>query len=179
MTHQPARNAPTVQLTLIPPEALEALLAGSLHEASKLTGLTLPPGFLEYGWLWQYRLDQARADQSAAPWLVRTVYGLPAAAVVGHAGFHGPPDENGMVEIGYTILPEFRRLGYGRAAAVQLLEFAAASPEVTVIRASISPDNVASLALIRSLGFQQTGEQWDEIDGLELGFDRPPVLAGL
>src|SRR5688572_5887395 len=110
MTDQPGRNPPTVQLALIPPDALEALLAGSLHEASRLTGLALPPGFLEYGWLWQYRLDQARADESAAPWLVRTVYGLPAAAVVGHAGFHGPPDENGMVEIGYTIQPEFRRL---------------------------------------------------------------------
>jgi RimJ/RimL family protein N-acetyltransferase len=48
-----------------------------------------------------------------------------------------------------------------------------------VVRASISPDNVASLALIRSLGFEQRGEQWDEIDGLELIFERPPVLAGL
>ena len=179
MTDHPGRNPPTVQLALIPPAALEALLNGAIDEASKLTGLSLPPGFLEYGWLWQYRLDQARADQSAAPWLVRTVYGLPAEAVVGHAGFHGPPDEKGMVEIGYTIQPEFRRLGYGRAAAVQLIEFAAASPEVTVVRASISPDNVASLALIRSLGFEQTGEQWDEIDGLELIFERTPMLAGL
>jgi RimJ/RimL family protein N-acetyltransferase len=178
MTDQPRRNAPTVQLALIPATALEALLNGAIDEASKLTGLPLPPGFLEYGWLWQYRLDQARADLSAAPWLVRAVYGQSAEAVVGHAGFHGPPDENGVVEIGYTIQPEFRRLGYGRAAAVQLIEFAAASPDVTVVRASIGPDNVASLALVRSLGFEQTGEQWDEIDGLELVFERPPVLEG-
>jgi RimJ/RimL family protein N-acetyltransferase len=176
MTSSEGKSQPAVQLTLIPPAALEALLAGSITRASDLTGLALPPAFLEYQWLWQYRLDQAREDPSSAPWLVRAVYGLPAQAVVGHAGFHGPPNEHGMVEIGYTIQPEFRRRGYGRAAALQLMEYAAASPDVTVVRASISPDNVASLALIHSLGFVQTGEQWDERDGLELVFERPPRL---
>jgi len=37
--------------------------------------------------------------------------------------------------------------------------------------ASVSPGNDPSLGLIRSLGFEQTGEQWDDIDGLELVFE--------
>jgi [ribosomal protein S5]-alanine N-acetyltransferase len=38
--------------------------------------------------------------------------------------------------------------------------------------ASVSPRNPASLALVRSLGFRQVGKQIDEVDGLELVFER-------
>ena len=37
-------------------------------------------------------------------------------------------------------------------------------------RASVSPGNVASLAVIGRLGFRQTGVQIDDIDGEELVF---------
>ena len=38
-------------------------------------------------------------------------------------------------------------------------------------RASVSPGNVASLAVIGRLGFRQTGVQIDDVDGEELVFD--------
>jgi RimJ/RimL family protein N-acetyltransferase len=162
----------TANLTLISAEALEALLEGELDRARELTGLPLPPTFLNQGKFWRMRLDQIRAEPASARWLVRAIWGVPAEAVVGYAGFHGPPNENGMVEIGYTIEPEYRRQGYGRATANSLIDHARSSPEVKTVRASISPNNAASLALIRSLGFTQTGDQWDEEDGLELVFER-------
>jgi RimJ/RimL family protein N-acetyltransferase len=37
--------------------------------------------------------------------------------------------------------------------------------------ASTSPGNEPSLAVIRKLGFTQTGEAWDDEDGLELVFE--------
>jgi RimJ/RimL family protein N-acetyltransferase len=37
--------------------------------------------------------------------------------------------------------------------------------------ASVSPTNVASLALVRRFGFVQTGAQWDDEDGQELVFE--------
>jgi len=172
MTTHDGHEPSTVDLTLIPEAALEALLAGSLGAASAIIGLALPDVYLTRGWLWQYRLDQVRADPESAPWLVRAVYGRPVEAVVGHAGFHGPPDGGGMVEIGYAIVPEFRRRGYARAAVGQLLAYAAGHG-ARVVRASVSPENVASLALVRSYGFQHVGEQWDEKDGRELIFERP------
>jgi RimJ/RimL family protein N-acetyltransferase len=43
--------------------------------------------------------------------------------------------------------------------------------------ASVSPENAPSLAVIRKLGFEQTGEQWDEEDGLELVFERAADAA--
>jgi RimJ/RimL family protein N-acetyltransferase len=41
------------------------------------------------------------------------------------------------------------------------------------VRATISPDNAASLATIAGFGFTENGEQWDEEDGRELIFERP------
>ncbi len=35
--------------------------------------------------------------------------------VAGRAGFHGPPDEVGTVEIGYSVAPDFRRRGRARS----------------------------------------------------------------
>ncbi len=59
------------------------------------------------------------------------------------------------------------------ATATALIEEAAGNPDVTVVRASVSPDNEPSLAIVRRLGFTQVGEQIDEIDGLELVFELP------
>ncbi len=59
-----------------------------------------------------------------------------------------------------------RRLG-------ELISYAANQPEVRTVRASVSPDNAGSLATIAPYGFIQVGEQMDEIDGLELIFERP------
>jgi len=96
-------------------------------------------------------------------------------AVVGHAGFHGPPDRAGLVEIAYSVAPEHRRQGYARAMLVELLRRAAADAEVRTVRATISPDNAGSLATIAGFGFVHVGEQWDELDGRELIFE---VAAG-
>jgi ribosomal-protein-alanine N-acetyltransferase len=35
----------------------------------------------------------------------------------------------------------------------------------------VAPDNERSLNLIGKLGFRQTGDQWDDEDGLELVFE--------
>ena len=70
---------------------------------------------------------------------------------VGAAGFHGSPDADGMVEVGYSVDPDFRRRGYARAAMQVLLDRAVAHPDVRVLRATISPDNEPSLNLDRVL----------------------------
>jgi RimJ/RimL family protein N-acetyltransferase len=43
---------------------------------------------------------------------------------------------------------------------------------ITRFIVSISPTNIASLALARKFGFTQIGEQLDEEDGLEYIFER-------
>ncbi|WP_369200278.1 GNAT family N-acetyltransferase [Streptomyces sp. PU-14G] len=154
---------------------MSALLDGDLSAASKMAGVALTEYFVtdHARWLWQFRLDQMAADPDQARWMARQAVVGDKGLVVGHAGFHGPPDEVGMVEIGYSVRPGFRRQGYARSTLIELLRRAAEETAVTTVRASISPDNVASLATISGFGFVEVGEQWDEDDGLELVFEVP------
>lgn len=154
---------------------MSALLDGDLPAASDTAGVALTEYFVtdKARWLWQVRLDQMAADPHHARWMARQAVTGPEGVVIGHAGFHGPPDEAGMVEIGYAVAPDFRRQGYGRAILIELLRRAAAEPEVKTVRATISPDNVASLATIAGFGFVQVGEDWDEEEGLGLIFEVP------
>ena len=73
----------------------------------------------------------------------------------------------------YGVDPEFRRRGYARAMLRELLRRAAAEADVRTVRASIRPDNTASLATIAGHGFVHVGEQWDEEDGLEHLYEVP------
>jgi RimJ/RimL family protein N-acetyltransferase len=170
VTH-PTRAPASVRLVPLSSDVLQALLDGDLARADAAAGVALPPAFLADTWLWTLRLGQLVGDPGCAPWLIRAVVPRGAGHAVGHAGFHGPPDEHGMVEIGYRIVAEHRRRGFARAAVTELLAYALAHG-ATVARASISPDNAPSLALAASFGFVHVSEQIDEIDGLELVFER-------
>jgi RimJ/RimL family protein N-acetyltransferase len=54
---------------------------------------------------------------------------------------------------------------------VVLLDRALHEQEVRTVRATISPDNTASRALVLQYGFVEVGEQWDDEDGLETIFE--------
>jgi RimJ/RimL family protein N-acetyltransferase len=151
-------------------DVLQALVDRDVDEASAAAGVAIPRRWVDDTWLWTLRLGQVLGEPDQARWLIRAVVTLDGT-VVGHAGFHGPPDERKMVEIGYEIESEHRRRGYARAAVGELLAYAA-KHGATVARASIGPGNAASLGLIASLGFVRVGEQVDEIDGRELVFER-------
>lgn len=150
---------------------LAALARGDLAAAGAACGVRLTPFFVEDEWtsLWQLRAGQVEADPTTAGWLTCAV--VAGEVPVGHAGYHGPPDAEGMVEIGYSVDPEHRRRGYAREAARALVARGRREPAVRTVRATISPANLASRALVAQLGFVEVGEQWDEEDGLETVFE--------
>jgi RimJ/RimL family protein N-acetyltransferase len=135
----------------------------------------------EWRWL-RDRPDLAAADPTVIRWfpralLLRKGADRPEPTVVGHAGFHGPPDDEGRVEIGYTVIPEHRRRGYAEEAVRALMGWALSEQGVTRFRASVGPWNAPSLHLVRKLGFVRVGVQWDEEDGEELVFHRDGLPA--
>ncbi|KFX95810.1 hypothetical protein O988_05606 [Pseudogymnoascus sp. VKM F-3808] len=158
------------RLIQVPPPVLEALANGDLESANSLSPHNLTPYLIsnECRGVWRMRSDQVTADPRDSVWVTRLLIDTETGAVVGRAGFHGPPDKVGMVEIGYAIDPLCRRQGHARAALKILLEVAASDSRVSVVRASVRPDNQASRALIDQNGFRVVGEQWDDEDGLEV-----------
>jgi RimJ/RimL family protein N-acetyltransferase len=161
-----------IRFVKLPPAALDALIAADLPAASAAAGHPLSDYLVSERWLWEIRRDQIARDPASAEWIARAAVAEPEGVVVGHGGFHGPPDADGMVEVAYSVDPAYRRRGHAKAMLAALLERAEQEPAVRVVRASISPDNVASLATIAGFGFVRVGEQWDEEDGLELLFER-------
>jgi RimJ/RimL family protein N-acetyltransferase len=162
-----------LRLVTLTPPVLERMAAGDVEGAGAAFGLPLPPDMVLSAPA-ALRLEQLARDPGELPWLLRAiVLEEPEPVVVGHIGFHAPPDERGRVEIGYTVTPAHRRCGYAREAVVAMAAWASREHGVPVLVASVSPDNEPSLGLVRGLGFVQVGDQWDEEDGLELVFERP------
>lgn len=162
------------------PAFVDALLGGRRAEAAERLGAELPddwPDRHDSGFL-RLRLDQMRQDPSKEPWLVRALVLEEDGErrMIGHAGFHGPPGVNGprrpeAVEVGFTVFPPFRRRGFASETVAALLDWARTEQGIRHFVASVAPDNEPSLAIVRKLGFVQTGDQWDEEDGLELVFE--------
>jgi len=160
----------TVELIEMNRETMLALARGDLASAQLLAPVPLSPFFSseDQRGVWARRAEQIALDAADAHWVTRVVWDPDLGRAVGRAGFHGRPDERGMVEIGYETDPEFQRLGYARAAVAELLGWAARESNVTIVRASVSPTNDPSLRIVRSFGFVAVSEQWDEEDGLEI-----------
>jgi [ribosomal protein S5]-alanine N-acetyltransferase len=83
--------------------------------------------------------------------------------IVGGCGFKGPPVQD-CVELGYGVAASCWRQGYAAAGVSRLLQMAAATGVVREVTAHIAPDNHASKALARHLGFVE-GVALVDIDG--------------
>ena len=159
-----------VELIELNHETMFALAVGDLAGAQVHSSIPLSPFFSreDQRGVWLRRAEQIARDPAEAHWVTRVVWDPGLGKAVGRAGFHGQPDERGMVEIGYETDPQFQRLGYAKGAVAALIAWATLEPEVRVVRASVSPTNDTSLRIVRSFGFVAVSEQWDEEDGLEI-----------
>jgi len=170
---------PRVELVELDAATLRALATGDTAAAGRSAPVPLTPWLTgpECRGIWRMRAAQVDADPATGRWVTRVVWDPDRRLAVGRAGFHGPPDDVGMVEIGYAIDPDHRRQGYARTALRALLGWAAREPGVTTVRASVGPANVASRALVLAHGFRPVGEQMDDEDGLEIVYERPVGAA--
>lgn len=171
-------ETPRLDLVSLSPALVSALVAGDLASARQLASFRIEDDdFAGDEHVLGLRHDQLTADPSEEPWLLRAAVFRPTGRVVGKVGFHAPPAADGSVEIGYRVAPAYRRQGLAGEMAVAMIGWAAAQG-VTSCIASIRPDNTPSLRLIGRLGFARTGEQIDEIDGLEWIFTLPLPPTG-
>jgi RimJ/RimL family protein N-acetyltransferase len=154
---------------------MSLLLARDLEGAADEIGASIPADMADrLDNFLQFRIADLEVDATAQPWLGRAIVLTEpdgARRAIGSAGFHAPPDVDGRVEVGYRVEPDYRRQGVASEVVRALFDWAGMEHGVTKFRASVSPDNVPSLAIIRGLGFRQVGVQMDDIDGEELVFE--------
>ena len=161
-----------LSLELLLPETLEGFLSGDQRSVELIQGRTFPEDFLGPmdDFFLKVQLGRMMSRPSGRGWCARAIVRREDGVVIGHCGFHGPPEDVGRPEIGYSVLQSYRRQGYAVEAARGLVDWARDQGE-TVVFAAVAPDNAASLAVVTCLGFQQTGVQIDEVDGEESVFE--------
>jgi len=163
-----------LQLITLTPEVLRRSLAGDAASVERLLGVSVPAAWYAAGDLIAFRLQQLTEDPTYLPWSLRGMV-LPAERnMVGYIGFHTQPGHPYLepyaphgVEFGFQVFPPYRRQGYAREACKAVMKWAHEQHQVTEFILSISPTNIPSLGLAKSLGFEKVGSHIDEHDGLE------------
>lgn len=113
---------------------------------------------------WLARLETAT---TADPWIDGFVLlHVASSTVIGMAGFKGPPGADGIVEIAYAVVPDYRGKGLATEAAEALVAYAFRSNLVRVVQAHTLPNPNASTRVLAKCGFQYIGEVTDPEDGL-------------
>ena len=159
----------TPRLLLVPVDLTFACAVGEGGDTlTNLLGASVADGFPDSPNMYEYVAAQLRTDPSLSWWLAWSIRDRATGTVVGDIGFHGPPDERGSVEIGYSIAPTWRRRGLATEALRAFLAWALQRPEITAVRAETESSNHASIAILRRLGFEETGTYIDATDGAEL-----------
>jgi [ribosomal protein S5]-alanine N-acetyltransferase len=171
-------RAARLDLFPMPLVMMRAIQGGNWAGVGRLLGTEIPAEWRDGDWKWlDQRVARAEADPAELAWAPHVMLlrepagsGRPARVVVGDAGFHGSPDQDGRVEVGYMVLSAYRRRGLAEEAVRALLDWAVADQQVTRFQACINPDNIPSVNLVRKLGFSQVGSHRHEHRGEELIF---------
>lgn len=156
----------TDRLVLVPMSVhvVRSILRRDWSTARRRIGCEFPHEWREDGWRWlEPQADKGEHDDRYVAWGTRLAFarepGVLAegyAAVLAEVGFHGPPDSEGWAEIGYRVVARYRRRGLAEEAVGALLRWASVNGALG-IKASVSPSNSASIALLRKLGFTVAG----------------------
>lgn len=156
-----------IQTKFLRMESWTAELAESaLHDKSKLgrmLGATVSDGFPNQpvrDYVLPSKVIELQSDPSRGVWS-GIIIQLPDGTVIGSLGFKSPPNIDGMVEIGYDIIPAYQGNGYATEMARALIAWAFEQPSVKRITAECLPDNWASIRVLEKIGMRQVGSSAD------------------
>jgi [ribosomal protein S5]-alanine N-acetyltransferase len=75
-------------------------------------------------------------------------------AIIGGICFHGEPDENGEVEIGYGIDNNYMNKGYMTETISGIINWIRNKKEVRIIKAETDSSNISSIRVLEKNGFE-------------------------
>ncbi|MBT8047038.1 MAG: GNAT family N-acetyltransferase [Xanthomonadales bacterium] len=120
---------------------------------------------------WSLRQLEDSAEHGWSFWYLLSKKSDPPR-VIGICGFKGKPDGDGSVEIGYSILEQFRVQGYATEAVARLVVWAFSHQNVTEVSAETLPHLKQSIRVMEKNGLVFSGK------GSEYGVVRYAVKKG-
>ena len=149
-----------LDLVLLEPEPARVLATGANPD-----GHAWAPGYPLAATLLYAELTAAADDggRPLGPFGTYQVVRRDDGAVIGDAGFLGPPDATGAVHLAVAITDLARRRGYATEAVAALLEWARTQDGLTCVLADTTRSNVASQRLLERVGMHRIGRDGELI----------------
>lgn len=150
-------NLKTERLTIIPfALALVEATLRDKEDLKRLLSVNVPdewPG-PDYTEILPFKAGQLEKDPDRSKW-GRLIVHTADQRIIGDIGFKGGPDPEGTAEIGYSVVPAYRRLGYAVEAARAMLDWAFSEAGVKRVVAECLDDNVGSIKILEKLGMRR------------------------
>jgi len=84
-------------------------------------------------------------------------------AIIGGICFHGEPDENGEVEIGYGTDRDYQNKGYMTETIFGLIQWAKNNRRIQIIKAETDKTNTASIIVLEKNNFEITAQNENSV----------------
>ena len=89
--------------------------------------------------------------------------------LVGMVAFKGPPDDQGVIEAGYSIVEKYQRRGIGTEATRAIMRWAFEDSGVKLITAETFPELEASIKVMKGCGMRFLGDGSSEPGAIRYG----------
>lgn len=158
----------TKNLKLIPcnTDILKAATQGNEILAKKLNA-KVQDNWTEFGvGALQYSLDRLSESEDEKDWWTYFPIYKQDNKLIGSGGYKGKPTNEGTVELGYEIAPDYRNRGLATEMTIGLIENAFKDERVKSIIAHTLGQNNASTKVLQKCGFKKVEEINDPDDGL-------------
>ncbi len=137
---------------------------------------TVHPDWYQEFELADLRYKQIQRDPLSASWLLRAIVDTKTNQMIGHFNCHDKAGSDflqkyweGAVEFGYTIYEPYRRQGYAMEAVATMMDYLRTNHLANAIILAAEVDNLASLTMIRKMGFNEI-DTVDDDDVTEIVF---------
>ena len=90
-------------------------------------------------------------------WTMWLIIDTAKMAIIGALCFHGAPDENNEIEIGYGTDPIYRNQGYMTEAVAAVANWLKDNTNIHSIKAETDASNIASVRILTNNGFSRIG----------------------
>lgn len=174
---------PRLELVPITLPLVEAVLLDRRDDVARVAGAKLPerwPGRALIERAFCASLEHVRADPDHRLWGDRLMIAREGERrIVGSVVFHGAPDEDGVVEVGYGVEGSSQKLGYGSEATCAMVDWALAQPGVRAVTACTLPWHTASVRILQRAGLRPAGWRDHELLGDLQVFERRAVPVEL
>jgi ribosomal-protein-alanine N-acetyltransferase len=151
-----------LQLITFTVEMMEAFLKGN-NEIEKITPYRVAPEYpLEvYKQFFEYKINRFRKYPFENEWEGIIIH-KEDNMIMGDMGFKGGPNDEGIIDLGYSIVPSYQGKGYATEMGKAMVDWGISQPNVNRVIAACNPDNFASIQVLEKIGFKITNKTEDK-----------------